>query len=101
MTDDDRVFSDNEIEQAWARIGKSPDGKLARRKLISRLLAYPPGSNDLGALAVDKGERIFASNLISLMDAEVEHRADDTAASPKRRGHSTVVRPRRFRGRNG
>ena len=101
MSDEDRQFTDEEIAQAWARFGKSPDGKIARRRLIHRLLTLPPSSNDLGALAVDKGERNFAAILITLMDAEVEHRTDDTAASPKRRGTATVVRPSRFRGRGG
>ena len=85
MTEDE----ENQARLAWARIGHSVDGKLARKLLIGRLLQHP----DFGALERDAGERIFARKIVDLLDADLDERSDDNAASPRRRSPGAYARP--------
>ena len=77
------------INEAWARFGRSDDGKAARQLLVERLLQASPG----GALERDAGERSFARKILDLMDADLDDRSVDANASPRRRKPVGYARP--------
>jgi hypothetical protein len=62
-----------QMAAAWARIGNTPDGRLARAHLLSILLdGIAPGQNP-GAVHEGVGRLSVARELLNLMDAECEN----------------------------
>ena len=53
-----------QINEAWDRIARTPEGQMLYRHLMRLALAL---SDDVSALPVHEGGRILARNLMSLM----------------------------------
>ena len=59
-----------EIENAWAIIGATPAGRVARQLLVDELMSVCAAPSNPSALAVSEGRRIFARELLRLVDKE-------------------------------
>jgi hypothetical protein len=71
-------FSKEEVNQAIARIGNTPDGRLFRAMLVSILLdAIPPGQSD-GAVREGVGRLNFAREVLSLLDRITDENGTDS-----------------------
>ena len=85
------------VERAWARIGASQDGRMARELLVDVLLRVPSVASNPGALQVDLGRRNFAQQILNLLDADQKPDAlrNDTSAKRSDPGGSGGGNPRR------
>jgi hypothetical protein len=93
------TFTDQEIREGIARLGKQPDAKFLRKRLLSILMSLPPADAGHGALAEQNGRRTLASDLLNALEFTTDGRTDDDAELARRSTAPSGIASARSRSR--